>query len=345
MLGSIYQPPTGGIYYDPNAPKTQYNVQNWGLDRIDQRDLPMNGTYTYTNTGAGVNVYNIDSGIRPTHQEFGGRAFLAADVIGDGYNGQDCSGHGTAVAGIIGGSTHGVAKGVRIHSVRVYDCSGYGWVSNFIAGIDWVTANHVKPAVANIEVATGGPYEPLDAAVSRLISAGVTCVVAAGNDSQDVVNSSPGRVAGAITVGASSYPQYSWGGEYRASFSNYGPGIDVYAPGTSIITASFVSDTDTTLFAGTSAATPFVAGVAARYIQRNPGASPATVSLAIKSNATTTQFISRLLYSAFDMAWQPPPPTCKPGDKEACEDFGGTWNSSTCTCSSICFSKPWLCGY
>ena len=257
---------------------TQNNAP-WGLDRIGQRDLPLNGIYSYTTTGAGVNVYIIDTGIRRTHTQFGGRAFVGFDSVGDGQNTNDCNGHGTHVSGTVGGSTYGVAKGVRLFAVRVLNCSGSGSNSGVIAGVDWVTANHVSPAVANMSLG-GGISTALDTAVNNSINSGVTYAVAAGNNNTNASNSSPARVAAAITVGSSTQT------DARSSFSNFGSVVDIFAPGSSIISAYRTSDTATATLSGTSMATPHVAGVAARFLQSNPSASPATVRNEIVAQAT-----------------------------------------------------------
>src|SRR5262249_45557239 len=217
--------------------------------------------------------------IRRTHQEFQGRAFAAYDVVNDGQNTNDCNGHGTHVAGTIGGATYGVAKNVRLHSVRVFSCEGKGTSALDIAAVDWVTANHIKPAVANMSL--GGPaFQAEDDAVKNSIAAGVTYVVAAGNETQDACNVTPARAPNTITVGATT------NSDSRASFSNYGTCVNIFAPGVGITSAWFNSDSATNTIDGTSMATPHVAGVAALYLETNPGAAPAAVSSAIIGNAT-----------------------------------------------------------
>ena len=270
----------------------------WGLDRIDQRSLPLNSQYNYTPNGAGVHVYVIDTGIRTTHAQFGGRANKVFDSIGDGQNGNDCNGHGTHVAGTVGGSTYGVAKGVSLHAVRVLNCQGSGTDSGVIQGVDWVTANHQSPAVANMSLG-GGASSALDTAVQNSINSGVTYAVAAGNDyGANACNTSPARVASAITVGSTT------SSDSRSDFSNIGTCLDIFAPGSSILSAWNTSDTATNTISGTSMATPHVAGVAALYLQNNPSASPSTVANQIISTATTgvvsnagTGSPNRLLYS------------------------------------------------
>ncbi|HYN85537.1 MAG TPA: S8 family peptidase [Pyrinomonadaceae bacterium] len=279
------------------ASATQSNPP-WGLDRIDQRNLPLNQQYNYTPTGAGVHAYIIDTGIRATHAQFSGRMGNGYTAINDGNGSNDCNGHGTHVAGTVGGSTYGVAKGVTLHAVRVLDCSGNGTDAGVIAGVDWVRLNRVNPAVANMSLG-GGASSALDTAVNNLINSGVSVAVAAGNDyGQNACNYSPARVANAITVGSTT------SSDARSSFSNIGTCLDIFAPGSSILSAWYTSDTATNTISGTSMATPHVAGVAALYLQGNPSASPTTVRDTIVNTATTgvvtspgTGSPNRLLYS------------------------------------------------
>jgi subtilisin family serine protease len=278
------------------ADVTQSNPP-WGLDRIDQRNLPLNATYIYNWTGSGVRVYVIDTGIRTAHTQFGGRASNVFDAFGG--NGQDCHGHGTHVSGTVGGSTYGVAKSALLRGVRVLDCSGSGSTSGVIAGVDWVRNNHIAPAVANMSLG-GGASTALDNAVNNLHNANVTIAVAAGNSNANACNSSPARAVNAITTGSTTTS------DARSSFSNFGTCLDIFAPGSGILSAWFTSNTATATLSGTSMASPHVAGVAALYKQANPSASSTTIRNAIVNNATTgvisnvgTGSPNRLLYSRF----------------------------------------------
>jgi aqualysin 1 len=258
----------------------------WGLDRIDQANLPLNNTYTYTNTGAGVKAYVIDTGIRLTHADFGGRAITGFDAILPGGSASDCNGHGTHVSGTIGGATYGVAKSVTLVAVRVLSCAGVGLTSWVIAGVDWVTGNHLagQPAVANMSLG-GGVSAALDTAVRNSIADGVSYAAAAGNDNLDACGSSPGRVAEAMTIGATTAT------DARASFSNFGPCVDWFAPGVNITSDWWLTDTSTNTISGTSMATPHTAGVAAQYLQGNPAASPSAVRTAL-FNLTTKGIVT-----------------------------------------------------
>jgi subtilisin family serine protease len=275
---------------------TQSNA-TWGLDRVDQRDLPLNGSYVYSYVGTYVRAYVIDSGILASHTDFGGRVLSGATAINDGRGTSDCNGHGTHVAGTIGGATWGIAKDVRLVPVRVFGCTGGSSNSTIIAGIDWVRANHVKPAVANMSL--GGPAATsIDDATNNLINAGVTVVVAAGNDNANACNYSPARVSAAITVGSTT------SSDYRSSFSNYGSCVNIFAPGSSIRSAWYTSNTATNTISGTSMAAPHVAGAAVKYLAQYPSASPSTVRSAIYNQATTGRLYSigsnspnRLLYT------------------------------------------------
>lgn len=271
----------------------------WGIDRIDQTNLPLSGSYTYNATGAGVRSYIIDTGIRNGHADFGGRASSGFTAISDGRGTDDCNGHGTHVAGTVGGTTWGVAKSTSLIAVRVLNCQGSGTTSGVIAGVDWVTANHIKPAVANMSLG-GGASSTLDNAVANSIAAGVTYAIAAGNSSANACNYSPARVASALTVGATT------SGDARASYSNFGSCLDLFAPGSSITSAWSTSNTATNTISGTSMASPHVAGVAALILEGSPGSSPSAVASAITSNATTGKVTSagtgspnRLLYMGF----------------------------------------------
>jgi subtilisin family serine protease len=254
---------------------TTQSGATWGIDRIDQRNLPLNGTYVYNNTASTVYAYVIDTGIYTAHSQFGGRASAVYDALGG--NGQDCNGHGTHVAGTIGSSTYGVAKAVKLRAVRVLDCNGSGATSGIIAALDWVRVNHSNPAVANMSLG-GGFSSTLNTAANNLANSGVFLAVAAGNENQNACNVSPASAASATTVAASTST------DARASYSNYGSCVDVYAPGSSI--TSTWSNGGTNTISGTSMASPHVAGVAALYKGVNGNVASSTIDSWIKTNAT-----------------------------------------------------------
>lgn len=265
----------------------QRTPPSWGLDRVDQRSRTLDGAYAYPRSaGAGVTVYVIDTGVRVTHRDFGGRARHGWDFVGGDAVADDANGHGTHVAATVAGTSFGVAKKARVVSVRVLDAHGAGTTARVIAGIDWVTRNARKPAVANLSL--GGPRSAqLDAAVRQSIRSGVTYTVAAGNDGLPASQSSPARVAQAITVGATDRT------DTRAGFSNYGASLDLFAPGVAITSASHLSDTGAVALSGTSMAAPHAAGAAALHLAEHRGDSPAKVTKALVSRAVSGKVSGR----------------------------------------------------
>ncbi|HEY3221192.1 MAG TPA: S8 family peptidase [Gemmatimonadales bacterium] len=269
------------VYHSDETEAMDENGDPWGLDRIDQQALPLSATYDYTATGEGVNVYIIDTGIWTSHPDFGGRAdnvydALTFNLLG-GVTGEDCNGHGTHVAGTIGGTTYGVAKGVSLHGVRVLSCTGVGFTSQIIAGIDWVRQNAISPAVANMSLG-GGFSQALNDATTNLWDSGVFVAVAAGNDNVDACTASPASATGAFTAAASEKT------DAKASFSNWGTCVEAYAPGSAIV-SDFLGGTTMSL-SGTSMASPHFAGVAVLYKATFGDQPSATVSDWIVSNAT-----------------------------------------------------------
>ncbi|MCC8247658.1 S8 family serine peptidase [Saccharothrix luteola] len=286
----------------------QSNPPSWGLDRIDQLDRPLNGNYGYGTTASSAHVYVIDTGIRVTHSDFGGRATFDVNTTRDGIN-SDChaDGHGTHIAGTVGGAAHGVAKGVRLHAVKVVPCVGSGAISDVVAGVEWVTANRIQPAVVNMSIGMK-PDAIVETAVRNSIASGITYVAAAGNSDLPACASSPGRMPEVITVAATDP------GDNRLSYSNWGTCVDLFAPGGTITSTSNAHDWAVATMGGTSMAAPHVTGAAALFLAANPGATPQQVANVLLINAAQNKVLGAregspnlLLYSRTDLPPQSAP--------------------------------------
>jgi subtilisin family serine protease len=313
---------------------TQVNPPSWGLDRIDQRALPLDNSYTYNFDGNGVDAWIIDTGIRSTHVDFGGRATKDFDSVGDGQNGNDCHGHGTHVAGTTAGATYGVAMAARIHAVRVLDCGGSGSWAGVIAGVDYVTGQvGTHPlSVANMSLG-GGANQSADNAVDNSVAAGVFYAIAAGNSNADACNFSPARAAGAYTVASSTIS------DARSSFSNFGTCVEIFGPGSSITSDWNTSDTATNTISGTSMASPHVAGVAVLIRDEFPAFTVDQIKQEITSRATCNVITSpgtgtpnKLVYSLSGTD-----PTCT---APPCAPVGSSCTQNADCCSNRCKGKP-----
>jgi aqualysin 1 len=331
FAAELPSPAVAGLRMNPNVEyiESDQSVQvfggtetappSWGLDRVDQRTLPLDASYSYASTGAGVSVYIIDTGIRTSHVDFGGRAAGAFSSAKGKSSTDDCHGHGTHVAGTVGGNRYGIAKSVRLYAVRVLDCTGNGSYSAVIAGVDWVTANRRLPAVANMSL--GGSFsQALNDAVTASIASGVTYAIAAGNSATNACQISPASTPDAITLGATNKL------DEQASYSNFGSCVDLYAPGSVITSAGIASDTASAVMSGTSMATPHAAGAAALYLETHPTDSPASVAAALTAQATSgivtkigTGSPNRLLYtgSGAQPSPSPTPTPCTPSQPQS----------------------------
>ena len=329
---------------------TQANPPSWGLDRVDQRWLPLDNSFTYNATGAGVDAYIIDTGIRRSHAEFGGRAVTGIDLI-DGGEVDDCYGHGTHVAGTVGGNSYGVAKAVRLIGVRIGGCEASLNTSTAIAGIDWVTGHHQagQPAVANMSFG-GGTNAAMDTAVRNMVADGVTAVVAAGNGNiiglaTNACNTSPARTAEALTVSSVDRS------DKKVSYANTGTCVDLFAPGLDIVSASYQSDTGAATMSGTSMAAPHVAGAAALYLQSNPSASPAAVHAAVVGSSTSGVVISpgsgspnRLLYTSAFTAGGPVNQAPTASFTTSCTNLACTFTDTSTDADGTIASRSWNFG-
>ncbi|WP_034383583.1 S8 family peptidase [Deinococcus sp. YIM 77859] len=300
----------------------------WGLDRIDQRNLPLDGNYTYNTTASNVTAYIIDTGINTAHTAFGGRAVWGTNTTGDGNN-SDCQGHGTHVAGTVGSSTWGVAKGVKLVAVKVLGCDGSGTNSGVIAGINWALSNKTGPAVANMSLG-GGASQAVDDAVNNAASKNLVMAVAAGNENQNACNVSPARAANAITVGSTTNT------DARSSFSNYGSCVDLFAPGSNITSTWIGSTTATNTISGTSMATPHVAGAVALILANNPSYTTSQVTSALLNSATTGKVTSagsgspnRLLYTGSGSTSTTPAPGTSTTYTGSVSQGSSSWKPST----------------
>ncbi|MGA0877657.1 MAG: S8 family serine peptidase [Ilumatobacteraceae bacterium] len=330
VLGAL----RGVVSIEPEGIATKMDTQpgaTWGLDRIDQRALPLSTDYSYpTTAGSGVKAYVVDTGVLSSHTEFTGRMATGWTAINDGRGTEDCDGHGTHVAGTIAGSTWGVAKQATIVPVRVLDCFGSGTFSNIIAGLDWIRLNRTGPAVVNMSLG-GGLNSALNTAVAHLVASGVTVVVAAGNSNANACNYSPAAAPSAITVGATTST------DARASFSNFGTCLDIFAPGENITSSVIGTNTATDVYSGTSMASPHVAGVAALLLGANPTACPGAVATSLLQSATSDVVGSPGTGSPNKLLWSDTNPTALPAMAVATSSLpNGTINVSYSSSLSAC---------